>query len=88
MNNFNPNWVSKPGNTISEILSEKNLSIYEFAIKMNLTENNAKKLINSDLKITKNIAFKLSEVLGASSDFWIRREKHFRDGIKQNKTII
>lgn len=75
---FSPNWVSAPGHTISDILSEKKMPLSEFAKKMNLSIKSAEKLISGKLKITKKIAENLSIVIGAPAYFWIKREEFYR----------
>lgn len=84
---FNPNWVSAPGNTISEILSVKNISLEDFSKSMNLSEPNSKKLLSGKLKITKKIAENLSSVIGAPAYFWIKREEFYRKDLKRLKKM-
>lgn len=83
MSSFNPNWASKPGDTILDILHERNISLAEFALLMNSNENEIKALINADIKINKKIAEQLHNIFGASVEFWIRREKQYRNQLKK-----
>lgn len=80
---FNPDWVSAPGDTIEDILEAKKISHDEFAAKCELTTDQADLLIRGDLEITTELAQKLSSVLGAPADFWIRREAHYREGLSK-----
>lgn len=78
---FDPDWVSAPGDTIRDILEERLISHPEFAARMCLSEADADRLLNGDLPITDEIADTLSRELGASLEFWIRREQHYREGL-------
>lgn len=83
MNDFNPNWVSKPGATIKDILLKRNISIEDFALKMEMSTLDVKKLINANIKITNKIAKKLNSVLGPSVEFWINRERFYKKEVKR-----
>jgi HTH-type transcriptional regulator / antitoxin HigA len=83
MTDFKPNWVSKPGSTMKDIMQEKGMSLWKFASEMNISETEAKKLLDAEIKITKRTAAQLSQVLGASSEFWVNRERHYRNELKR-----
>ncbi len=76
--NFNPNWVSPPGDTIIDILEEQNIPLSSFAVEMGSTIDNINELINGRLSINKRIASKLETYLGVSEEFWLTREEHYR----------
>jgi HTH-type transcriptional regulator/antitoxin HigA len=78
---FQPNWTSIPGNTINDILRNKKLSLDEFAEMMNSSIESVKELIQGYISITNEIAEKLEKNLGASSEFWLRRESQYREDI-------
>lgn len=78
---FQPNWASPPGDTISDILFEKNISLKEFSNKMGFTTTYTKKIINGNISITYKIAENLESILGASKTFWINRESQYREDI-------
>src|SRR5437763_1088723 len=76
---FQPDWVSPPGETIAEILEQRNLSPARFAERVGRTSEEVKKLINGAEKITIETAGKLESVLGASAAFWMIRESQYRE---------
>lgn len=81
-----PNWTSAPGDTIMDLLNERNLSVSAFAAKMEDSVEAVENLIEGQLEITTEISLKLSNVLGSSVDFWLRREFQYReDLIRLNK---
>ena len=76
---FTPNWVSPPGDTITEILREKKISITDFANRTGLTERQAKNLLSGGKKVTPQIAEQLQNSVGSTSNFWLKRESLFRE---------
>lgn len=79
-NKFCPDWISVPGDTILDILMERNISIDEFAKSMQMSNLEVNDLILGNIKIKNKIANKLSNVLGACPKFWLTREKQYRSG--------
>jgi plasmid maintenance system antidote protein VapI/Zn-dependent peptidase ImmA (M78 family) len=81
--NFQPNWVSPPGDTISDILKERNISHEDFAKSMGESFEFITELIHGVIPITQNIADKIGQVLRTSADFWMRRESQYRESLKR-----
>lgn len=75
---FCPDWKSSPGDTIIELLDEKELSIEGFSKLINKTTSFASGLVSGKEPITHEVALRLSETLGASVDFWLARESDYR----------
>ena len=80
---FRPDWVSAPGDTIADILEIRNLPTPEFARRMGQTLSETRGLLEGREPITSDLAQKLHEVLGASTAFWINRECHYRQGLER-----
>lgn len=76
---FQPDWASPPGETISEVLSERGISIEDFAAKMGFTVKAATDLLTGKATISLGIARKLEDVIGGSFQFWISRDCQYRD---------
>lgn len=83
MNNFNPNWASPPGDTIKEILEEREWCEYWFAIAMGYDKKFMEDLYKGVTPLTLEIANKLEKILGSSTEFWLKREEHFRESVKR-----
>lgn len=75
---FHPNWSSAPGDTISDVLAERNLSVAEFAQQLGDTRENTTDLLQGRATITIGIARRLERVLGASVEFWMSRDFQYR----------
>lgn len=80
---FQPDWISPPGNTIANILGKRNIAVRLFAERMNFSLSEATNLIAGTAVITQDTAAQLSELLGASREFWIKRERHYREEINR-----
>jgi HTH-type transcriptional regulator/antitoxin HigA len=77
-NEFQPDWVSAPGETISDILEERDISQIQFAQETGLTLEQAGQLLKGHARITSEIAQQLVVVLGGTAAFWLNRESQFR----------
>lgn len=82
---FSPNWVSKPGNTISDILNERGMDVQDFVVKMGMSKLDIAKLLLGELAIDKPIAKRLSATLGASVEFWMNRQRQYDEGRERLK---
>lgn len=78
---FQPDWVSTPGDTIADILEERNLSPVEFANQMDYTFEHANELLHGHATITIENARRLEGILGASVEFWMNRESQYREDV-------
>lgn len=75
---FQPNWVSAPGETIMDILHERNISVSSFSEETGIPSNKVKKLLHGELDLTEEIAIRLQNSIGGSVLFWIQRESQYR----------
>jgi HTH-type transcriptional regulator / antitoxin HigA len=71
---FCPNWASAPGETIADILRERNFGIDEFAERIGQTKEQVKDLLGGRSAITIGLARQLERVLGGSVEFWMARD--------------
>jgi HTH-type transcriptional regulator / antitoxin HigA len=79
--NFEPDWMSAPGATISAMLERKRLTVKNFAELMGYSVESADKLLNGRAAITRNVAECLASKIGGSVQFWISREEQYRGDI-------
>lgn len=82
-NMFEPNWVSAPGDTIKDILEERNTPVHEFARGIHLNLDKAELLLSGDYEIDVPLAHTLGQYFGISTQFWINREATYRNGLKR-----
>lgn len=75
---FQPDWASAPGETITDILQEREISSESFAISMGLSGEETNDLLHGRSTVTLNVARLLTGVLGASVEFWMSRDYQYR----------
>lgn len=85
---FQPNWASKPGETIQNILNSKKFTIDQFAREMDSSTQFVHSLLGGSTKIDEKIADKLQSVLGGSLGFWLEREEQYRKDIVHINTVL
>jgi len=82
---FQPDWVSPPGESISDLLEEKGWSQAEFSQRCGYTTKHVSQLINGKATITEDTAIKLERVLGSSARFWMNREAQYRESVARTQ---
>lgn len=85
-NTYTPDWVSPPGETIADILKEKEIPRRVFANRMGMTRKETCRLMEGEIEITTCIACKLENAFGVpTARFWIDRERLYRESlVKKN----
>lgn len=78
-NEFKPDWVSPPGDTVRDILEEKGISIEQFATTMGWASRHALGFLDGAIALTEEIAEALARHFGGTKDFWLAREKAYRE---------
>jgi HTH-type transcriptional regulator/antitoxin HigA len=80
---FTPDWVSSPGDTIADLLEEKDWSQLELSERLEYSTKHVSLLINGKAPITEETAVKLARVLGSTERFWLQREADYRSQLAQ-----
>ena len=78
---FQPDWASAPGDTIADILEERNLSVVALAQRIGHSAEDVNDLLDGRATITIAVARQLERVLGASVEFWMSRDFQYREDI-------
>ena len=71
--------ATPPGATIKEQLEMRGMSQKEFAKRMGMSEKHISHLINGDVQLTQEAAFRLEMVLGLPVRFWNNLEAIYRE---------
>ena len=82
---FSPDWISPPGDSISDLLEEKGWSQTEFALRMGYTKKHITQLISGNASLTEETASKLELVLGGNVGFWLTREVQYREALRKKE---
>ncbi|WP_052315733.1 HigA family addiction module antitoxin [Oscillatoria acuminata] len=78
LNTFCPDWISPPGDTIADIIEEREWTQTDLAKRLGYTTKHISLLINGKAPITEQTALKLETVLGSSASFWLSLEALYR----------
>ena len=71
--------ATPPGATIKEQLEMRGMSQKEFAYRMEMSEKHISHLINGDVQLTQETAYRLEMVLGLPARFWNNLEAIYRE---------
>lgn len=75
---FTPDWVSPPGDTILDLLEERDWTQAQLSELLGYTTKHISQLINGTAPINEETALKLEQVLGSTTAFWLNREALYR----------
>jgi addiction module HigA family antidote len=78
-NRYAPDFISPPGETLAEILEERNMSQSELAQHMGRPRKTINEIIKGKAEITIDTALQIELVLGTPARFWIERERLYRE---------
>jgi Zn-dependent peptidase ImmA (M78 family)/plasmid maintenance system antidote protein VapI len=78
---FEPNWASPPGDTICDVLQEKGLTIENFGSLFGYNTEQVHLLLKGRVEISKEIAEQLEVTVGATANFWMRRDLQYREDL-------
>ena len=76
---FNPDWVSPPGDTIVDMMEERDWSQVELARRLGFSTKHMNQLIKGKASLTDDTALRLERVLGSTANFWLNREARYRE---------
>jgi addiction module HigA family antidote len=78
-NEYNPDTVSSPGETLLETLETIGMPQVELARRMDRPVKTINEIIQGKASITAGTAMQLEQVLGVSASFWLRREQRYQE---------
>lgn len=76
---FDPGWSSPPGDTIVDLMDERDLPHGVLAQALDLDADEFSRLLTGTLEITSELALKLATYLGSTPQFWSTRETQYRN---------
>jgi addiction module HigA family antidote len=75
---YRPTSVSAPGETLAELLDERNITQAELARRLGRPTKTINEIIKGKAMITPETALQLERALGVPADFWLARETAYR----------
>lgn len=76
---FAPDWVSPPGETLLDILEERDWTQDELAQRLGYTPKHVNQLIKGKVPLSEDAAIRLERVVGSTVGFWLAREAKYRE---------
>ncbi|MHB9100548.1 MAG: ImmA/IrrE family metallo-endopeptidase [Sulfuricella sp.] len=76
---FAPDWVSPPGDTLLDIIEERDWTQAELAQRLGYTTKHVNQLIKGKVPLTEDAAVRLERVVGSTVGFWLAREAKYRE---------
>jgi len=80
-NEYHPDSVSSPGETLLETLETIGMSQAELAKRMGRPVKTINEIIQKKAAITAETALQLEQVLHIPASFWLKREQHYRESL-------
>lgn len=77
-NEYTPDYVSPPGETLQELLAERQMSQAELARRTGRPDKTINEIIQGKAALTPQTALQLEHVLGIPAGFWNNREQTYR----------
>jgi HTH-type transcriptional regulator/antitoxin HigA len=84
-NQYIPDEVSPPGETLLEVLEERGITQADLADRMGRPRKTINEIIKGKAAITPETALQLERVLGVPASFWNNREKNYREFVARKE---
>ena len=84
-NQYAPDVVSPPGETLLEILEDRGMSQAELAERTGRPKKTINEIIKGKAALTPETAIQLERVLGTPASFWNNREQNYRDWLARQE---
>jgi len=82
-NEFNPDYISPPGDTLQDVLDEKGMTQLELSKRTGRKTKTINQIIKGIAPITPETAIQFERTLGVPASFWNNREKLYREKLAQ-----
>jgi len=80
-NQYLPDYVSPPGETLDEALAERGMTQVDLAQRIGMSRKHVRQVLDGAAPITPETALKLERVFGMPAQFWNNREQQYRDSL-------
>ena len=68
-----------PGYYVKDVIDDLEMSQCEFAKRLEITDKTLSKLLSGEASLSKEIAKKMSQMLGTSVEVWLELQKKYED---------
>jgi HTH-type transcriptional regulator / antitoxin HigA len=84
---YAPQEVSPPGDTLRDLLEERNLSQAELSRRMGRPPAAINEIVSGKKEITEETALELERVLQVPAQFWLARESRYRESLARAREL-
>lgn len=77
-NSFDPDYAVSPGETLADLLEERDMTQNELADKLGISLEKMNGVVDGEVALTPEIADGLNEVFSIPARFWLERERQYR----------
>jgi addiction module HigA family antidote len=85
INEYIPENITHPGETLNDILEERGMSQLELSVRTGRPKTKINEIIKGKISITPETAIQLENVLGVPADFWNTRQKKYDESIAKKE---
>ncbi len=78
---FQPDWFSKPGDTLHALMVRRGLSLTSLASEIGCSRAAVKSLLAGTLDVDDQLAAKLARAVGVTPGFWQRRQSTYQKAL-------
>ena len=84
---FEPTWSSAPGTSLSDLMKRKGVDRFALADQAGERVEVIDELLAGRGRITNSLASAFADALGGSVDFWLRRERQYREDLTRQRLM-
>lgn len=84
-NEYNPSSVSAPGETLKDILEERGITQSQLSNQISCSDEDLTLVLDGKAPITPNLASDLERVLGTPAQFWLARDRRFKEWLTHER---
>jgi HTH-type transcriptional regulator / antitoxin HigA len=85
---FQPDWFSKPGDTLLTLMEQRELTCEALARKLGCTEAVVRGLLSGTVTISRDIANALSKHVGGTPKFWEARQARYQSALARAASAV
>lgn len=86
-NQYLPDEVTPPGETLQEVLSDRGITQTELAARLGMAHKTVNEIITGKAPLSHETALALEHVLGISASFWNNYESAYRDSLARRSGL-
>lgn len=75
--------IIHPGETLQEVLEDRNITVIDFANKTGVKQNDIEEILNGFKSISNNSAKQFEKILGIKKHFWVNLQKQYNEELLQ-----